>query len=105
MPGTSTHQSGLIIDGFFADQNGTNFEVKQISASQTWTGTGQFITNPNAIPRGLVMNGLHLSDHCPVIAELQIVPVPPDRDAVNPANIIATKRNRRKSTKMDIDKY
>jgi hypothetical protein len=105
MPITSTHQSGHIIDGFFADQNGTNFEVRQISAAQTWTGTGQFITNPNVNPRGLVMNGLHLSDHCPVLAQLQIAPVPADRDAVNPANIIATKRIRRKSTKMDIDKF
>ena len=27
MPQTSTHQSNHILDGFFADQNGTNFEV------------------------------------------------------------------------------
>jgi hypothetical protein len=105
MPITSTHQSGHIIDGFFADQNGTNFEVRQIAAAQTWTGNCQFITNPNVNPRGLVINGLHLSDHCPVIAQLQIAPIAPDRDAVNPANILATKRTRRKSTKMDIDKY
>jgi hypothetical protein len=78
---------------------------QELLAAQTWTGAGQFITNPNANPRGLVMNGLHLSDHCPVLAELQIAPVPPDRDAVNPANIVATKRIRRKSTKTDIDKY
>jgi hypothetical protein len=71
LPITSTHQSGHVIDGFFADQNGTNFELKQSSAAQTWTGAGQFITNPNANPRGLVINGLPLSDHCPVIAELQ----------------------------------
>jgi hypothetical protein len=38
LPITSTHQSGHIIDGFFADQNGTNFEIKQIAAAQTWTG-------------------------------------------------------------------
>jgi hypothetical protein len=104
-PITSTHQSGHIIDGFFADQNGTNFEIKQIAAAQTWTGAGQFITNPNANPRGLVINGLHLSDHCPVLMELQVAPLPPDRDVLNPANIITTKRNRRMSTRMDIDKF
>jgi hypothetical protein len=40
-----------------------------------------------------------------VITELQVAPLPPDRDAVNPANIIATKRNRRISTRMDIDRF
>jgi hypothetical protein len=27
MPLTFTHQSKHVLDGFFADQNGTNFEV------------------------------------------------------------------------------
>jgi hypothetical protein len=42
MPATSTHQSDHVLDGFFADQNGMNFQVTAVTAPQTY---GQLITN------------------------------------------------------------
>jgi hypothetical protein len=69
MPPTSTHQSDHVLDGFFADQNGTNFEVTLISGPQTY---GQLITDTSVDPHGYVVNGLHLSDHRPVTAQFQI---------------------------------
>jgi hypothetical protein len=35
MPATSTHQSNHILDGFFADHHGTNFQVTAATARQT----------------------------------------------------------------------
>ena len=99
MPPTSTHQSDHILDGFFADQNGTNFQVTAATAPQAY---GQLITNNLLDPHGFVVNGCHLSDHCPVLARLQI-----ERFAggVDTANIVTGVRTRRKSVKyMDVDK-
>jgi hypothetical protein len=99
MPATSTHQSDHILDGFFADQNGTNFQVTAVTAPQT---IGPLITNTFLDPHGFVVNGCHLSDHCPVSAQLKI-----ERfyGGVDPANIVTGVRTRRKSGKyMDVDK-
>lgn len=102
MPPTSTHQSNHVLDGFFADQSGTNFQVTQSTAAQTYLtvngGDGQLITNTHVDPHGYVVNGHHLSDHVPVFAELRIERRPADMD-VDTANIVNTSRNRRKSTK------
>ena len=57
MPATSTHQSDYVLDGFFADQNGTNFQVTAVTAPQTY---GQLITNNLLDPHGFVVNGCHL---------------------------------------------
>jgi hypothetical protein len=105
MPATSTHQSDHVLDGFFADQNGTNFQVTQSTAAQTYLGTnggqGRLITDTNVNPHGYVVNGHHLSDHCPVFAQLQIKRF---SEGVNTANIVTGPRTRRKSTKyMDVD--
>lgn len=102
MPPTFTHQSGHILDGFFADQNGTNFQVTQSTAAQTYLtvngGEGQLITNTHVDPHGYVVNGHHLSDHVPVFAELCIKRRPADMD-IDTTNIVNTPRNRRKSAK------
>jgi hypothetical protein len=98
MPATSTHQSDHVLDGFFADQNGTNFQVTAVTAPQTY---GQLITNNLLDPHGFVVNGCHLSDHCPVCAQLQI-----ERFSwgVDTANIVTGARTRRKSVRyMDVD--
>jgi len=100
MPASSTHQSDHILDGFFADQNGTNFQVTQMAAAQTWNqtngGPGQFVIHAIVGPRGYVVNGNHLSDHCPVFAQLQIERLPEDVD-MDTANIVTGKRKRRQS--------
>jgi hypothetical protein len=77
MPTASTHQSDHVLDGFFADQQATNFEVTLISGPQTYVvgnnpGQGRLITDTSVNPHGYVVNGLHLSDHCPVTAQFQI---------------------------------
>jgi hypothetical protein len=101
MPATSTHQSDHVLDGFFADQNGTNFEVavetdaKTFLQSEVNNGEGKLETNTHTDPHGYVVNGFHLSDHCPVIMKLRI-----DRFKVrvDKADIITGPRTRRKST-------
>jgi hypothetical protein len=102
MPATSTHQSDHVLDGFFADQNGTNFQVTQSIAAQTYLltngGEGRLITNTHVDPHGYVVNGHHLSDHCPVWAQLQIERF---SGGVDPANIVTSKRIRRQSTKYE----
>jgi hypothetical protein len=107
MPATSTHQSDHVLDGFFADQHGTNFQVTASTPAQTYLhsngGEGQLITNTYVNPHGYVVNGYHLSDHCPVLAQLQIEPF---SGGVDTANIVTDKRIRRKSTKyQDVDMY
>jgi hypothetical protein len=98
MPATSTHQSNHILDGFFADHHGTNFQVTAAAAPQTY---GQLITNTLVDPHGFVVNGCHLSDHCPVCARLQIERQPSHLD---PRNIVTGPRVRRKSVRyMDVD--
>jgi hypothetical protein len=103
-PATSTHQSNHTLDGFFFDQNGTNFQVKVASDPQIY---GQLITDTSLNPHGYVSNGRHLSDHCPVWAELQIERAPKDMD-MDTANIIGNigdRRTRSKSygTRMHVD--
>lgn len=101
MPNTSTHQSNHTLDGFFADQNGTNFEVdletdvKTFIQGQATNGEGELETDTYIDPHGYVVNGYHLSDHCPVIMKLRIAPF---RERVNKADIVTGPRIRRKST-------
>jgi Histone chaperone domain CHZ len=100
--------SRVSLDGFFADQNGTNFQVTQSTAAQTYLhtngGEGGLITDTYVDPHGYVVNGHHLSDHCPVVAELRIERI---SEGVDTANIVTGSRTRRKSTKyntgMDVD--
>lgn len=40
IPASSTHQSNHVLDGFFADQNGTNFEVTGITPTLTLVNAG-----------------------------------------------------------------
>jgi hypothetical protein len=104
MPPTNTHQSSHVLDGFFADQNGTNFEVTRTDGPQTYLtvngGDGQLITDTSVNPHGYVVNGHHLSDHCPVTAQFRIVRRPAAMD-VDPADILprGIKRTRRQSTR------
>jgi hypothetical protein len=77
MPKTITHQSNHILDGFFADQYNTDFQVTASVAPYTYLrdngGRGQSITDIHHDPHGYVVkNKYQLSDHCPVCAELQI---------------------------------
>lgn len=113
MPAASTHQSDHVLDGFFADQQATNFEVRLTSAPEPYVngnnpGEGQLIMgDPNvghANARGYVVNGLHLSDHCPVTAQFQIEPLRGDMD-VDTANILATgsTRTRKRKVPTDVD--
>ena len=101
MPNTSTHQSNHTLDGFFADQNGTNFEVdletdaKTFIQGQATNGEGELETDTYADPHGYVVNGCHLSDHCPVIMKLRIAPF---RERLNKSDIVTGPRSRRKST-------
>jgi hypothetical protein len=101
MPRTSTHQSDHILDGFFADQNGTGFEVdvdieaKTFVQGQASNGEGELETDTYTDPHGYVVNGYHLSDHCPVTMKLRIDLF---RARVNKADIVEGPRNRRKST-------
>jgi hypothetical protein len=75
--------------------------VTAVTAAQTY---GQLITNNLLDPHGFVVNGCHLSDHCPVWAQLQIERF---SGGVDTANIVTGKRTRRKSirygTNMDVD--
>ncbi|MBW0001690.1 MAG: hypothetical protein JO015_21550 [Verrucomicrobia bacterium] len=113
MPAVSTHQSNHILDGFFADQQATNFEVKLTSGPQTYVdgndpGEGQLIIGNanagNANARGFVVNGLHLSDHCPVTAQFQIEPLHAGMD-VDTADILpaGTRRTRKRKVPTDFD--
>jgi hypothetical protein len=92
-------KSDHVLDGFFADQNGTNFQVTQSTAAQTYLRTngkeGRLITDTYVDPHGYVVNGHHLSDHCPVFAELRIERL---SEGVDTANIVTGSRTRRKST-------
>jgi hypothetical protein len=104
MPSTSTHQSDHVLDGFFADQNGTNFEVTRTTGPQTYVvgnnpGEGQLITDTSVDPHGYVVNGRHLSDHCPVTAEFRIQRAM----GLDTANILppGSKRKRTQSTTGD----
>jgi hypothetical protein len=114
MPTTYTHQSSHTLDGFFADQNGTRFAVTTSVAAYTYlnghaTGEGNLETNTHIDPHGYVVNGYHLSDHCPVCAELEIkrISVRDDDMNVDTALIVTDTRTRRKSVKygtsMDVD--
>lgn len=58
------------------------------------------ITNPLVDPHGYVVNGHHLSDHCPVFMQLRIERL---RERPDPANIVTGPRTRRKSTRYDTD--
>jgi hypothetical protein len=53
------------------------------------------ITDTYVDPHGYVVNGHHLSDHCPVFAELRIERL---SEGVDTANIVTGSRTRRKST-------
>ena len=104
MPPTSTHQSDHVLDGFFADQNGTNFQVTRTTGPQTYVvgnnpGEGQLITDTSVDPHGYVVNGRHLSDHCPVTAEFRIQRAM----ELDTANILppGSKRKRTQSTTCD----
>jgi hypothetical protein len=105
MPQAATHQSNHRLDGFFADQYVTNFEVTLTTGPQTYVdgnnpGEGDLIIVGHGNPHGYVVNGLHLSDHCPVTAEFRI-----DRRSaamdVDTANILpqGTKRARKSTGK------
>jgi hypothetical protein len=77
MPTTYTHQSSHTLDGFFADQYDTDFQVTASVAAYTYLGghtrgEGDLIIVGHGDPHGYVVNGHHLFDHCPVCAELQI---------------------------------
>jgi hypothetical protein len=114
MPTTYTHQSSHTLDGFFADQYDTRFVVTDSVAAYTYlnghtTGEGNLETNVHINPHGYVVNGHHLSDHCPVCAELKIERISVRQDDMNAdtALIVTGTRTRRKSVKygtsMDVD--
>jgi hypothetical protein len=96
-PTTNTHQSGHVLDGFFADQNGTNFMVTAPLEAGTCFLGGRLIYDTAAALHGYVVNGHHLSDHCPVVAELQI-----ERGSEEPdPALILTGKRKRTPTKKD----
>ena len=107
MPPTSTHQSDHTLDGFFADQNGTNFKVTLTTGPHTYLrdngGKGQLITDTYVDPHGYVVSGHHLSDHCPVTAQLQIARRLSDDKNLDQDNILpqGTKSTRSKSQRYD----
>jgi hypothetical protein len=77
MPTSNTHQSGHILDGFFADHFQSSFRVIAAVNAQTYTIAngcpGQLVlAGAGAAVQGYVRNGTHLSDHCPVRARLDI---------------------------------
>jgi hypothetical protein len=98
MPPTFTHQSRSILDGFFADQNGTDFEISASAGPFTCIningGMGELITDTNRDPHGYVFNNVHLSDHCPVWAEFRIQRASQDMN-VDTGNIVYGRRNSR----------
>jgi hypothetical protein len=96
-----------LFDGFFADQNGTNFDVDVDADAETFlqsqvdSGEGELETDIYTDRHGYVVNGYHLSDHCSLIIKLRIDKF---RERVNKADIVKGTRTRRKSTKlMDSD--
>jgi len=107
MPPTSTHQSDHRLDGFFADQYVTNFEVTLATGPQTYVnghnpGEGDLIIVGRGDPHGYVVNRFHLSDHCPVTAEFQIKRRTAAMD-VDEANILPPGSTRTRKRKVPTD--
>ena len=108
MPATSTHQSDHVLDGFFGDQNGTNFQVSSSTPARTYLqangGEGQLVTNTYCRSSWICCERPSSVRSLPVLAQLQIE----RQSEVDTANIVTGKRTRRQSTRygtnMDVDR-
>lgn len=75
MPATITHQSGHIIDGFFAQGLSPSVVCELSGPVETWVGNGYLMERGDGkgfMHRPVNADPLHLSDHCPVTAAFDV---------------------------------